>query len=105
VPDFVTGEYVMNSTAGIRRYPYSTSAKTNPLRYSSVKALTEVHDVGEVWANMLHNVYAALVESHGFDVAARTTPESTAGNAIFLHLFIDSLALQPCSLTCKAVII
>jgi extracellular elastinolytic metalloproteinase len=48
VPDFVTGEYVMNSTAGIRRYPYSTSAKTNPLRYSSVKALTEVHDVGEV---------------------------------------------------------
>jgi extracellular elastinolytic metalloproteinase len=66
----------------IRHYPYSTSAMTNPLRYSSLMDLYEVHgrimhnltlilllthltDMGEVWANMLHNVYAALVADHG----------------------------------------
>jgi extracellular elastinolytic metalloproteinase len=50
---------------------------------------------------MLHNVYAALVTAHGFDAAARTTPTSTAGNAVFLHLFLDALLLQPCNPTCE----
>jgi extracellular elastinolytic metalloproteinase len=66
----------------IRRYLYSTSPTTNPLRYSSLMDLYEVHgrimrnltlilllthltDMGEMWANMLHNVYAALVVDHG----------------------------------------
>ena len=66
----------------------------NPLRYSSIKTRTEVHgelrfgqceifylndslhvlhlDIGEVWANMLHNVYAALVGKLGFDANAHT---------------------------------
>lgn len=57
-------------------------------------------DIGEVWANMLHNVYAALVASHGFSGIAKTNPTSTAGNAVFLHLFLDALALQPCNPTC-----
>ena len=29
-------------------------------------------DIGEVWANMLHNVYAALVSKLGFDANAHT---------------------------------
>ena len=99
VPDFVMGQYVINDAAGIRNYPYSTSASTNPLRYSSIKTLNEVHNIGEVWANMLHNVYAALVDEHGYDADARTTPSSTAGNSVFLHLFIDALPLQPCNPT------
>lgn len=55
------GQYVINSAAGIRTHPYSTSAyvylqpqyfiplntvpsrSTNPLRYSSIKTLNEVH--------------------------------------------------------------
>ncbi|KAG6907055.1 hypothetical protein DXG01_010741 [Tephrocybe rancida] len=72
---------------------------TNPLRYSSIAALNEVHNIGEVWANMLHNVYAALVTEYGFNSEAKTTPEATEGNVVFLHLFIDALALQPCNPT------
>jgi len=97
VPDFKLGEYVYGKN--IRNYPYSTSATTNPLRYSSIKSLNEVHNIGEVWANMLHNVYAALVSAHGWSDTARTDPTSTAGNAVFLHLFLDALQLQPCSPT------
>jgi extracellular elastinolytic metalloproteinase len=58
-------------------------------------------DIGEVWANILHNVYAALVAKYGFDANARMDPTSTAGNAVWLHLFIDALALQPCNPTCE----
>lgn len=58
-------------------------------------------DIGEVWANMLHNVYAALVGEHGFSATAHTDPSGSEGNVVYLHLFIDSLALQPCNPTCK----
>ncbi|KAJ7108331.1 Fungalysin metallopeptidase-domain-containing protein [Mycena epipterygia] len=99
IPDYVLGQYVTNDAAGIRSHPYSTSATVNPLRYSSLKTLTEVHDIGEVWANMLHNVYAALAGAHGFSATAHTNPAGTEGNIVFLHLFIDALALQPCNPT------
>ncbi|KAK0429626.1 peptidase M36 [Armillaria borealis] len=70
------------------------------LRYSSVQQLHEVHaDVGEVWANMLHNVYAALVEAHGFSSTAMDDPSGTEGNVVCLHLFIDALSLLPCNFT------
>ena len=96
---------------------YST---TNPLRYSSLQTLNEVHsefpvpiaqlvyysslftiqDIGEVWANLLHNVHAALVAVHGFSTSARTNPTGTEGNFVFMHLFIDGLSLQPRNPTC-----
>ena len=93
------GQYVIDDSAGIRNYPYSTSASTNPLRYSSIKTLNEVHNIGEIWANLLHNVYAALVKAHGYSSSARTDPSSAAGNSVFMHLFLDALALQPCNPT------
>lgn len=102
VPDYVMGQFITNNTAGIRTHPYSTSPTVNPLRYSSIATLSEVHDIGEVWANMLHNVYSALVGAHGFSTTARTNPGGTEGNIVFLHLFIDALALQPCNPTLPA---
>ncbi|KAG6905449.1 hypothetical protein DXG01_002595 [Tephrocybe rancida] len=99
VPDYVMGQYVISDSAGIRNYPYSTSASTNPLRYSSIKSLNEVHNIGEVWANLLHNVYAALVTAHGWSATAKTNPSGTEGNIVFLHLFLDALPLQPCNPT------
>jgi hypothetical protein len=59
--------------------------------------------IGEAWAEILHVVYAALVPVHGYDSSAKTNPASTAGNAVWLHLFIDGLALQPCNPTCELV--
>lgn len=58
--DFTLGAYVTNNVAGIRSHPYSTSKTTNPYTYATLKTLTEVHDIGEVWANTLLNVYWAL---------------------------------------------
>ncbi|KAJ7798512.1 Fungalysin metallopeptidase-domain-containing protein [Mycena olivaceomarginata] len=87
VPDYVLDD--INDPASIRSHPYSTSALRTP---------TEVHDIGEVWANILHNVYAALVTAHGFSTTARTNPGGNEGNIVFLHLFIDAPrapAVQP----------
>jgi len=97
--DFTLGEYVTNHPGGIRSHPYSTDMTTNPLKYSSLSTLNEVHAIGEVWANMLHNVYAALVDKHGFSENAFTNPTGTEGNVVFMHNFIDGLALQPCNPT------
>jgi hypothetical protein len=58
-------------------------------------------DIGEVWANMLHNVHAALVDAHGFSKTARMDASGLEGNVVFLHLFIDALALQPCQPDCE----
>ncbi|KAI0641708.1 Fungalysin metallopeptidase-domain-containing protein [Trametes meyenii] len=99
IVDFVLGQYVIDDPAGIRTHPYSTDPNVNPLRYSSLQTLREVHDIGEVWANLLHNVYAALVGVHGFSETAHTDPTTTGGNTVFLHLFLDALPLQPCNPT------
>ncbi|KZV80907.1 hypothetical protein EXIGLDRAFT_732102 [Exidia glandulosa HHB12029] len=99
VPDFTMGAYVINDAAGIRSLPYSTSKTVNPYTYATIATKNEVHDIGEIWANTLHNVYAALVEANGFSADAKTNPDATGGNAIFLHLFIDSFPLQPCNPT------
>ncbi|KAG8743262.1 hypothetical protein FRC10_012306 [Ceratobasidium sp. 414] len=60
--DFTLGSYVVNNTAGIRSHPYSTNKTTNPLTYSSLRTKTEVHDIGEVWALIWHEIYAALID-------------------------------------------
>ncbi|KAH9037314.1 Fungalysin metallopeptidase-domain-containing protein [Lactarius hengduanensis] len=99
--DFVFGQYASKSSTGLRNYAYSTSDVTNPLRYSSLKGMTDAHDMGEVWANTLHNVYAALVIAEGWSMNALTDPTTNEGNVVWLHLFIDALLLQPCNPTCE----
>ncbi|KAH9020575.1 Fungalysin metallopeptidase-domain-containing protein [Lactarius pseudohatsudake] len=99
--DYVFGQYVSKGSTGLRNYAYSTSDVTNPLRYSSLKGMTDAHDMGEVWANTLHNVYAALVIAKGWSTNALTDPTTNEGNVVWLHLFIDALLLQPCNPTCE----
>ncbi|KAJ3559512.1 hypothetical protein NP233_g11246 [Leucocoprinus birnbaumii] len=99
VPDYVMGQYVSNWGPGVRGRPYSTSTTVNPLKYSSLNGRTEVHSIGEIWANLLHNVYASLVGKYGWSATARTDPTGSEGNVVFLHLLIDALALQPCNPT------
>ncbi|KAK0231867.1 Fungalysin metallopeptidase-domain-containing protein [Armillaria nabsnona] len=79
ITDFVTGTWVVDSPAGVRTYPYSTDPYVNPLRYSSIASL-QIHAIGEVWANMLHNVYAPLVEEHGWSSTAMEDPTGAEGN-------------------------
>ena len=73
-----------NMYFAIRRYPYSTNMAKNPLTYKHIGAgvalpvgppvslviagtdNTEVHAAGEVWAEMLWECYAALLNAHSF---------------------------------------
>ncbi len=72
---------------GIRRAPYSVDATRNGLTFGHIKngaALpatspptlgfgtnAEVHNAGEVWAAMLWEVYVALIDARGYEVARR----------------------------------
>ncbi|CAE6508128.1 unnamed protein product [Rhizoctonia solani] len=94
--DFIMGTYVY--TKGFRDYPYSTSLTTNPLTYGSLQNRTEVHAAGEVWANIWHEIYAALVAKLGFS-ADKKNVSNTTGNIVALHLLVDALSLQPCNPT------
>ncbi|QRV93971.1 extracellular metalloproteinase MEP [Ceratobasidium sp. AG-Ba] len=94
--DFTLGSYVY--TRNIRDYPYSTSKTTNPLTYGSLRTRTEVHDAGEVWATIWHEIYAGLVAKLGFSTD-KNNAAGTAGNIVALHLLVDALQLQPCNPT------
>jgi len=49
---------------------------------------------------ILHNVYTALVLKHGYSDTALTNPDGSEGHVVFMHLFIDCLAIQPCKSIC-----
>ncbi|KAF8909875.1 Fungalysin metallopeptidase-domain-containing protein [Mucidula mucida] len=101
IEDFAVGQFVFDNPAGLRSFPYSTDATVNPLRYSDLQHASIVPqcytDIGEVWANIMHNVLAALVADLGFSETAKTDPTGTEGNVVFLHLMLDALQLQPCN--------
>ncbi|KZV97396.1 putative extracellular elastinolytic metallo proteinase precursor [Exidia glandulosa HHB12029] len=99
VHDFTMGMYVVGNGNGIRSHPYSRDQGVNPLTYGDLGGMNEPHAMGEVWANVLHNVLAALVDAHGWADDAKTNPDAEGGNAVYLHLFIDALPLTPCNPT------
>lgn len=97
--DFVVGQGVSQNPKGIRSQVYSVDPKVNTLKFSDIGKLNEVHAIGEVWATVLHGVYAGLVDSLGFDANALNDPNGKGGNTQFMHLFVDALAIQPCNPT------
>jgi extracellular elastinolytic metalloproteinase len=96
IKPFTLGTYVY--TKGIRSVPYSTDKSIDPLMYSTLATSDEVHDIGEIWATVMVEVYSALVGKSGFEKDYFNV-NSTAGNVVFMHLFIDALAIQPCNPT------
>jgi extracellular elastinolytic metalloproteinase len=97
IRDFAIGSYVTGTEEGIRSHVYSTNRKVNPLTYADLKGGEEEHLMGEVWALALHNVHAGLVRQLGGSKDALTNPDGDNGHAVFMHLFVDALALQPCN--------
>ncbi|KAF9264394.1 hypothetical protein L218DRAFT_900655 [Marasmius fiardii PR-910] len=97
--DFVLGQGVSGKAQGLRTHPYSVDATVNPLKYSDIGKLQEVHQIGEVWANTLHTVYADLVDSLGFSETSKTDSTGKEGNVVFMNLLITGLTLQPCNPT------
>ncbi|CAA7263415.1 unnamed protein product [Cyclocybe aegerita] len=96
--DYTVGSYAMGNESGTRRFPYSTDPEINPLRFQHLNQVQAggQHQAGQIWANILHNVYATLVKKHGFSSTAKTNPNGKEGNVLFLHLMLDALAIQPC---------
>ncbi|KAH9245025.1 hypothetical protein BASA81_017526 [Batrachochytrium salamandrivorans] len=92
------GAYVTNNADGIRSHPYTTDMNVNPLTYSDLQTRSEVHDVGEVWASMLWEVYWSLVTKHGFSEDLSDASQS-AGNVVAMQNIIGGMMLQPCNPT------
>ncbi|KAJ3274973.1 Fungalysin/Thermolysin Extracellular metalloproteinase 5, partial [Borealophlyctis nickersoniae] len=63
---FGMGEYA-NGGEGIRKYKYSTSKEVNPSTYGFITrpGYWGVHAKGEVWAEILYEVFWNLVDKHG----------------------------------------
>ncbi|KAL2915188.1 decapping endonuclease targeting mRNA [Polyrhizophydium stewartii] len=92
----VIGNYVVRLAAGFRTHPYSIDMSVNPLKYSDLDNRIEVHAIGEVWVEMLWEVYWNLVNKYGFN-ANMYDAKSTAGNIVALQLVIGGMMNQPCN--------
>ncbi|KAH6587586.1 hypothetical protein BASA50_011191 [Batrachochytrium salamandrivorans] len=90
------GAYIANNAAGIRSHPYTTDMRVNPLTYVDLRTRNRVHDIGEVWASMLWEVYWNLVAKHGFSANLHDASQS-AGNVVAMKIIIGGMALQPCN--------
>ncbi|KAH6579833.1 hypothetical protein BASA50_008037 [Batrachochytrium salamandrivorans] len=92
------GSYSKNRSTGLRSVPYTTNMKANPLTYGDLRTRSEVHDVGEVWASMLWDVYWNLVAKHGFSTNLYNANQS-AGNIVAMKIIMGGMMLQPCNPT------
>lgn len=81
---------------GVRHFPYSTDLAINPQTFASTFGMEVTHDIGEVWASLLWEMYWQLVEVQGFD---GDLIHGDAGNQRALQLVIDGMKLQPCNPT------
>ena len=79
---------------GIRRYPYSTNMSIAPLTYGDVPSSAIPHGVGEVWSNMVWDLYWAMVEKYGWDADLNNT---NSGNYRAVQLVVDGMKMQPCN--------
>ena len=92
--------------SGIRRFPYSTNQTVDPLTYDDIDAgqadvpcpggCSQVHNVGEIWASALWDLYWILVNRDGFNANLYT---GTGGNNLALKLVTEGLKLIPASPT------
>jgi extracellular elastinolytic metalloproteinase len=98
--NYVMGAWVTNNPAGIRKYPYSTSMKTNTHVYADINSMNEVHKIGEVWATILYEVLWNLVDagsSKGITSDSRPTFNAdhapTDGRYLAMQLVMNGMAL------------
>lgn len=78
---------------GIRRYPYSTDMAINPQTYADLASSGEVHDIGEIWSQVLWDMTWKLIDVEGFDT---DWFEGNGGNNTALRLVLEGMKLQPC---------
>ena len=91
VGTFVQGEEA--NGRGIRRFPYSTDMSVNPQTFKDIKATTAPHPLGEVWVDMLWDIYWAYVDKYGYDPDWTNTE---SGNFQAVQLVLDGMKMQGC---------
>ena len=94
-----TGSFLTNTTAGLRRFPYTTNMQVNPLTYRDViDAITNrrsgQHDIGTVWCSMLWDLHWKFIDRYGMDIRCR---DLQAGNMRCMKLVLEAMKLQPCN--------
>lgn len=89
---YVSGEDV--NGRGIRRYPYSTDMSINPQTFKDIKATTAPHPLGEIWVDMLWDIFWRYVDKYGYDA---DWTNSQSGNYQAVQLVLDGLKMQGCS--------
>lgn len=85
------GQYSFGAP-GLRTKPYTNALSANPLTYHDARTRPGTHDLGEIWAIALWEMYWNLVEAYGFSPNLRT---GTGGNNLALQLVVDGCKLQP----------
>ena len=98
----VVAAWAAGTPAGIRKVPYSTSLRVNPLMYTNVNNETVTHNIGTVWNSMLYEVMWNLIDKHGLSAARKPAFPSGSvvpndGRFLSMKLVIDAMALQPCN--------
>ncbi len=92
IGSFVQGED--RTGRGIRRFPYSTDMNVNPQTFKDIKATAAPHPLGEVWVDMLWDIFWGYVDKYGYD-ADWTNTES--GNFKAVQLVLDGMKIQGCN--------
>jgi len=91
-----SGTYVTCESSlenGIRRYPYSTDMSIAPLTYGDVAVNQEKHEIGEVWASILWDMYWAMSYKHGWSIDPFY---EQSGNYKAIRLVVDGLKNIAC---------
>ena len=90
------------STSGIRRFPYSTDFSINSQTYNDIRFTGYMidgnrrgeHEVGEIWASVLWDMYWAFIDAYGFN---EDWMDLNSGNNRAIQLVFEGLNLQTCN--------
>lgn len=104
---FMGGPNALFPDKGIRRFPYSFDMTINPLTFgdfngaggatcATVLSNCEVHNAGEIWAQMLWDLNWILIEKYGY---SEDLYRGQGGNNLTMQLVMDGLKLQPANPT------
>ncbi len=91
------GTYVFSQQTnggGIRRFPYSTDFSVNSQTYDDIIGTGPPHPLGEVWTDVLWDMYWKFVEVYGWDPDLY---HGSGGNNMAIQLVFDGMKIQACS--------
>ena len=101
IANYVVGQEAVDR--GFRRFPYSTDMAICPLTLDDIKGTSlstdpanGIHEVGEVWAAVLWDLYWAFSDTYGW---TDDWTDVTKGNVQAMRLIIDGMKMSPCNPT------